>query len=347
LAVRFRHVSAKGLGDYNVVLRPDVQVAQRANHTILFRARFGAVRVTRTADMLLSLLRRGAQRSELDRAVQTSHPEDLEVTQKLDQFLTRLEKAGLLESCKAVSAPPQLWPRWEFFDVNPIAARLATALEAVPRTLRRVIMGILIASSLVGIITVLDLPSRPTFESLANTASIWGIAFFVLIVVPIHELAHAVACRAAGVPVVGAGLLLHGGIVPGPFVDTSTIYAVLDRWQRFRVPIAGPLIDLYASGAFAWLLRLNSPASPLHMPLTSAMILSTVFFLLDTNPFFPTDGSRALEAVLDDELARRAAFSRDAVSLSTRRVVWTYRLSSAVYLCIVALLAGVLWQGSK
>jgi len=120
-------------------------------------------------------------------------------------------------------------------------------------------------------------------------------------------------------------------------------YAVADRWMRFRVPIAGPLIDLYAGGVLAWLLRLNSPAAPLHGPLASAMIMSVVFLLLDTNPFLPTDGSRALEALLDDELARRAAFTRDAVVLSTKRVIWTYRLACAVYLCTIAFLAGMLW----
>jgi putative peptide zinc metalloprotease protein len=205
----------------------------------------------------------------------------------------------------------------------------------------------LTVSSLMGIITVLSSASRPTFATVTSTANIWGIAFFLLIVVPIHELAHAVACRAAGVPVVGAGLLLHGGIIPGPFVDTSTTYAVVDRWLRFQVPIAGPLIDLYAGGVLAWLLRLNSPTSPLHRPLASAMILSAVFFLLDTNPFLPTDGSRALEALLDDELARRAAFTRNAVSLSSRRAIWTYRIASVVYLCIIALLAGWLGRGNK
>lgn len=329
-----------------ICLRSDVQVVHRARYTILFRAHGRqAVRVARTVDVLLSLLRVGARKSELEGALHLSHSNDPDVAQKLDCFLSRLDAIGLLETGGPARHVQARWHRWEFLDINPVAARLDRALNYVPKPVLNVIVGILATLAFVGIaIQVSDAP-RPTFNSIFDVTSVWGIAFFLLVVVPVHELAHSVACRAAGVPVGGVGLVLHGGIIPGPFVDTSATYAVADRWLRFRVPIAGPLVDLYVAGAAAWLLLLGSAGALFDAPLVSIMILSTVFLLLDTNPFGPSDGSRALEAILDDELARRSAFGREGTTLSTKRSIWSYRFASALYICIVMLLVGVLWSG--
>lgn len=264
-----------------------------------------------------------------------SHPDDPDVALKLDGFLSRLEAANLLNSGEPESAPSNRWQRWDLLDVNPMAERLARVLTSVPVRALNMILIVLSVLALAGVIVAV---SRGIVSGAANG---WGIVFLLMVIVPLHELAHAVACRAAGVPVSGAGLLLHGGIIPGPFVDTSMIYAVSDRWARFRVPMAGPLVELWAAGAAAWL-SLHPAAARIGGPLASIMILSIVLFLLDMNPFLPTDGSRAMEALLDDELARRAALARHGLTLSTRRAIRIYRLICALYLCLIISLAVIL-----
>lgn len=320
----------------HIALRRDVRIVQRVSHTILFRAHgFRAVRVGGTANVLLPPLRQGTQWSEMHSILQERHPDDPDVALKLDGFLCRLEAANLLNSGEAESASPDRWHRWELLDLNPIAARLARVTVRIPAAA----LVLLTLAAAAGVIVALPGVVPLTFRGIVNP---WGIAFLLLVVVPLHELAHAVACRAAGVPVSGAGLLLHGGLIPGPFVDTSMIYAVADRWTRFRVPIVGPLVGLWAAGAAAWL-GLHPAAGPVDGPLASIMMLSLVTFFLDMNPFFPTDGSRALEALLDDELARSAALARHGATLSTRRAIRIYRVFCALYLCTVATLVVLLW----
>lgn len=327
-----------------ISFRPGLRVVQRAEHIVLFSAGDArAARIPRAASPLLRLLEQGAQRSEMQRALQTAYPGDPTIAIKLDRFLFRLEEAGLLDSGGAGIENRGSWRRWNLLDIDPVARRCAQVLSALPRLPSNLLLTTLTAFSLAGIAAVLSASPHPDFQLLVANSSVWGIAFFFFFVVPIHEFAHAVACRAAGVPVLGMGLLFHGGIIPGPFVDTSSTYAVTDRWLRFRVPIVGPLVDLWAGGIAAWLLRLGSLSPHMHASVASVMFLSTIFFFLDTDPLLKTDGSRALEALLDDELARRAAFMKSGKTLSAKRVIWSYRFACVLYLCVVTILAVTLW----
>lgn len=82
-----------------ISFRPGLRVVQRAEHIVLFSAGDArAARIPRAASPLLRLLEQGAQRSEMQRALQTAYPGDPTIAIKLDRFLFRLEEAGLLDS---------------------------------------------------------------------------------------------------------------------------------------------------------------------------------------------------------------------------------------------------------
>lgn len=333
--------------DYHkpIGFRTDVRIVKRMRHFVLFRSSGAkAVRVPRSAYPLLALLKKGTQRADLQQVLQASFPTDAAIAPKLEKFLCSLEHAGLLNSDFHEVQQPT-WRRWTLFDLDPLACRCVRILDALPRFPLKILLGILTICSLVGVATSISAMPKPSLLLLSHCAL--GIFFFLFLVLPTHELAHAVACRAAGAPVLGVGFVFHGGIIPGPFVDTSSTYAVAGRWARFFVPIVGPLVDLWAAGVAAWILQLGLLGGRLQSALTSFMLLSTVFFLLDMNPLLQTDGSRALEAILDDELARRASFAQPRKTLSSKSVIWSYRLACFLYACAIAFLVMLLWIKSR
>ena len=329
----------------SIGFRADVRIVGRMGHFVLFRSSDAkAARVPRSAYPLLALLKEGTQLAELQQVLQACYPTEGAIAPKLEKFLCRLEHAGLLNSSVREVQQPT-WHRWTLFDLDPLACRCVRILGAMPRFLLKVLFVILTISSLVGVAIFISAMPKPGLQLLLHGA--WGIFFFLFLVLPARELAHAIACRAVGAPVLGAGFVFHGGIIPGPFVDTSSTYAVASRWLRFFVPIVGPLVDLWAAGVAAWILQLGLLGERLQSALASFILLSTIFLLLDMNPLLQTDGSRALEAILDDELARRAAFARSGKTLSSKSVLWLYRLACFLYACVVAFLVMLLCINSR
>jgi putative peptide zinc metalloprotease protein len=169
------------------------------------------------------------------------------------------------------------------------------------------------------------------------------VLIFVLVVIPIHEFAHAVVCRRVGVPVSGAGLILHGGFFPGPYVDTSKAYQLTNRWRRFVIPAAGPFVNLVFAGIVAALLRFAAPPDELVPILHGVLLACLLFVYSDTNPLTASDGSHCIEAGLDDELARHYAFGR-AQAVADPGNVRRYRMITLLHLLLSAALFWTWWQ---
>ncbi|MEW6708009.1 MAG: hypothetical protein AB1430_24445, partial [Pseudomonadota bacterium] len=193
------------------------------------------------------------------------------------------------------------------------------------------------AAALAAVVMLAFSPRLPHPGALFAQFSAWGLAIFVFGVVVLHEAAHAVACRLAGVPVGDAGLIFHGGVMPGPYVNTSHLYRVERRAPRFWVAAAGPLVDFLALGAAAaWLLATDDPASAAAQAAATLFLLCAAFLYLDTNPLTPSDGSRMVEALLGDELARRSALTRRRARLSGWKTVAWYRIACSTHLQLSA-----------
>jgi putative peptide zinc metalloprotease protein len=185
----------------------------------------------------------------------------------------------------------------------------------------------------------------PPLSTLSLGFSLAGLAAFVLLVVPLHEAAHAIACRLAGAKVGDAGILFHGWILPGPFVETTAAYRVTKRAARFWIPAGGPAVNLVAAGVAGWsLLWLGDRAPAAQAVLAFVFVLSAIFVYLDTNPLAPSDGSHMLEALLDDELARRSALSRTRARLSSARTVAIYRVAASLHLQAGLAVAYLWWR---
>jgi hypothetical protein len=298
--------------------------------------------VNAMGDGLMPLLARGASRRDLEAHLRERCPNASDLSSKLQAFLGRLERSGLLESSsERPPAPPPRRRRIELVTLDPMARILARGLVRVPRAIGRslLILLTLAAAWVTGV--VLASPARPHPAWVVDHFDALGLAVFVLLAVPLHELAHAIACRAAGAPVGRAGIVFHGGVIPGPYVDTSDAYRVSSRWSRFWIPGCGPIMDLFAAAGGAALVVLTGGEGRIGAASQYLLVLSLFFLYFDTNPLVASDGSRALEALLDDDLARRTALTRRRRRLSSWHVIVLYRLACVLH--VAATLALVSW----
>jgi putative peptide zinc metalloprotease protein len=297
-----------------------------------------SVRVSTVAEDLLPLLVDGASFDELLRRLRERHPRAGDADAKLRGFLDQLERAGLLGAQTAAPARRRN-ARWPLVDADPFARSVAQALRRLPPSLGWTLLAALGVLALGAIVALVASSRLPHPSALFSRFSGWGLALFVIVVAITHEAAHAVACRLAGVPVSAAGLIFHGGVMPGPYVDTSHLYRVARRAPRFWVAAAGPLIDFLALGAAAaWLLACGDVASAPGRAASTLFVLCAVFLYLDTNPLSPSDGSRMVEALLGDELARRSALTRQRARLSGMKTVAWYRIACSSHLQLSAAL---------
>jgi putative peptide zinc metalloprotease protein len=327
--------------------RAGVTKVKRHRVTILVAPGDGrAVRISRPAEALVPLLADGAERAALEAALAARFPGSPRVTRKLDQFLAQLRDAGMLTLSSdpaAVRKVTRPVARIDLFDMDPPARAVAGVIGAVPAWLGWGLLALVTLAALAGVWLVATGPLLPHPSAFVTEFHVAGILIFVGLVVPLHELSHAVATRLAGAEVGRAGIMAHG-FLPGPFVETSGLYRVQSRWRRFCIPAAGPLVDLLAVGAGAWMVVLAADAEgPLaHAGQTLGMI-ALLCFIFDTNPLMPSDGSHMIEALLEDEMARKSALRLRGSPLSDRKDVAIYRICASTHLQGFGLLAWLWW----
>lgn len=106
------------------------------------------------------------------------------------------------------------------------------------------------------------------------------------LVIPVHECAHALACKHYGREVLGAGAMLYYG-VPAFFVDTSDMWLAPKR-ARIAVSWAGPFSTLVIAGLFT-----------LFTSLANLLCCPPISRLLSINQFLPTDQLISVSQLLD------------------------------------------------
>lgn len=144
----------------------------------------------------------------------------------------------------------------------------------------------------------------------------WPLVAAVLLgEVVLHELAHAAACRAYGVRIREAGIMLWAWFLPLAYVDCTDIYRLPARRPRIMVALAGPWVDLVAAGACSAV----ALATRGEVSGTAFVILLSLVLVLVRNltPLLPTDGYLALEAATGELNLRHRAWA--ALRASVRR----------------------------
>jgi putative peptide zinc metalloprotease protein len=332
--------------DAVIRLAPGVSVVRRNSALLLHSRRTGhTVRLSEGAMPLLEGLQQGASLPALVQRLQAVHPQAQQVAQKIEAFLVPLHRNGMLLDGTAGPAPAarRVWPpRLQSSRADAWIAPIAELALRIPAVLRRSLLVLLLLGS-VALLAALAADGRwPGLRATLENFDARGLALFAAVVV-LHEACHALACRMAGAPVRAFGIVLHGGIVPGPFVDTSDASYLGSRWARWVIPAAGPVVNLLGAAACAAVL-LALPADAAWMGAwRSAFVMCMAFVALDLNPFGASDGSHMLEAALDDELARQVALRPQGRTLTAAATVRWYRLACLGWLAAAAALFIAWW----
>jgi putative peptide zinc metalloprotease protein len=132
---------------------------------------------------------------------------------------------------------------------------------------------------------------------------IWLLVSWVFLKA-IHETGHGVICKHFGgqVPEFGVMLLV---LLPSPYVDASSAWALSNKWRRMAVGAGGMLFETFIAGlaAFAWLAtRSNATESGqlIHLLAYNAMLTSGISTILfNANPLMRFDGYYILSDLLE------------------------------------------------
>ena len=111
----------------------------------------------------------------------------------------------------------------------------------------------------------------------------------MMLVVSIHELAHAFTLKHYGgiVPQIG---LLFMCLMPGCYTDTSDSYCLVKRRQRTLVVGAGVLCQLIIWAIALWMWHLSNPDTWLHTTSYLLMVAALFTVALNLNPMSKFDG---------------------------------------------------------
>jgi putative peptide zinc metalloprotease protein len=324
--------------DMPVKLAPGVHVVRRQAGLLLHCSRSGqTLRLSAAATPLVPGLQQGTSVEALVQCLHALHPQAQGVPQKVQAFLAPLAHHGMLAGHETAGpAGGRVWPpRHELLRSDAWLAPLVRCLAGWPAALRRGLWGGGTAAALAALLALLAAGRWPGLQATLTGFDPRGLLIFAAVVLA-HELAHAVACRLAGAPVRSAGVVWHGGVLPGPYVDTSHASYLASRQARFMIPAAGPLVNLAGAGLCAAILLALPADAPAQAAWASAFVLCLAFVWFDLNPLVASDGSHMLEAVLDDELARQVALRAELATLTTPGTIRAYRLACVLWVTLMA-----------
>lgn len=306
-------------------LREDLElISGMDDHPLIFDPTTGIYhRVSRSGQLLLTYLDGSHTVDELAALVapKRSIPVDVSDSERqLQAFVTKLDISGLLVG-SVQPAPGANQRRAKSSSLMPrviVSRSLPKVLEPIARPLRRSPLGILaalagllsIAGFLFGASTLYSTP-RPDLHEL-GAAFVIAVAAQLLIVL-IHECAHALVAQINGVPVRGLGFALLFYVMPVAFVDRTDAYRLRGRRGRIAIALAGMTSDGLFCGATG-IVALTSDGL-VHRTAMVLLTFQMIGLFVNLNPLMPGDGYTAVEAAsgLVDPRGRSFALLRHLV----------------------------------
>lgn len=147
----------------------------------------------------------------------------------------------------------------------------------------------------------------------------------------VHELAHAFACKVLGAREGGAGAgavhtlgMMLMVLVPAPYVDASSSWALRSKRARITVAAAGVLAEFVVAGAAAVLWARTTDGSVANAIAFNVLLVASVStFVVNGNPLMKYDGYFILQDLL--EIPNLATRSVEYLRYLVKKRVWGVR----------------------
>jgi putative peptide zinc metalloprotease protein len=135
------------------------------------------------------------------------------------------------------------------------------------------------------------LPDARAFFSFQNLLCLWVALGAVKV---LHELSHALCCKAQGGAIPEAGVLLLV-FFPTLYCNVSDSWAIPNKWRRMAVSAAGIWVELLVAALATFLWWAAEPGSLVSNLCLALMVVCTVnTLLLNGNPLMRFDGYHVL-----------------------------------------------------
>lgn len=328
-------------------LRTDVTLVNRGDHFVLAAPGCRtALRLGCDYGRIHASLYFGATFDELIQLLCDGNPPDDAGEAILRALLARLSSSRFLD-CGEGSQASDCEAERRFIPL-PAALKLSqwlgSFLASVPRSLRQAVCLAFVFFDFLGVAYLTGLNSaRVVFGSLEGGQAAMAAAVFLLVVIPLHELSHGIVATGRNIRVRAIGLTLSRGFFPIPFVDTTDAYREASSGPRIAIAMAGPWSDISCAGLAAWAGVVWDDVEYLRNVAFVLTMLCLGLAAANLNPFRRSDGSRALEAVLNDDFARQNALGKRRSPLSSELSRRRYWLACMAYLLVLPLLAWRIW----
>lgn len=330
-----------GMDDLPLIFDPATGVYHRISRS--GRILLGYLDGSRTTDDLMLLL----SKSDPHRPERFRH--------QLDAFVSKLDDSGLLVGSAPPPAADQGRFRTSMMMPRVIVTRaLPTVLEPIAAALRAAPLRLLAGVAVLGAVAGFALGAHTLFASAPPAMHQLGWAFLTavgvqLLLVLIHENAHALVAQINRAPVRGLGFALLFYVMPVAYVDRTDAYRLRGRGGRIAIALAGMASDGWFCGITA-IVALRSTGFT-HHTATILLGIQMLGLFVNLNPLLPTDGYTAIETAtgLVDlrgrsfTLLKRTASRRSlpsylaTLSRRARAGYLAYGTASAIYVCFVIL----------
>jgi hypothetical protein len=236
---------------------------------------------------------------------------------KVEQMLHLMVQNGIAlpNNATVIKVPPRLRRKGLYFYFGLFDLDKFLKPDYI-RWWNKYVAGLVGGLSLLGLLLTLGiytLGKRP-FPDLSRLTgqTFWtygGLVAGTLLLMVMHELAHALVCKYYGLRVGQCGFVLIAGILPGAFVDTSSVYTLSDRRQRLKVSAAGPALNIIVAGCTGLGLLFSPVGSNLELALMLGLVFSLLLGLYCLYPLGRDDGYFMLCDWLGEPNLRGRAFS--------------------------------------
>lgn len=174
-----------------------------------------------------------------------------------------------------------------------------------------------------------DLLEAGRSENVLNPDNLMWLYLAMALIKGFHEFGHGFACKKFGVDAQSGGEVHTMGIMflvlmPVPYVDASSSWALRNKWQRIMVSSAGMYVELAIAAVAAVIWSRTSPGSLPHTLCFNVMFIASVSTLLfNGNPLLRYDAYYILADIL--EIANLSQRSKEYIYYLVKRYVYGVR----------------------